>query len=180
MTRSWTAPKGMLSREVTPLSKPKPPTMMGPKVWREEVSGRKSRREKKRTHVDNSGRHIEAERHADKQPALGLDSSLQCLLPLELTRSGTRLVGAEPLDTLKPLLLGEEASGGDVIIEEVVYNRSGDDGEQTDEDEEDAPRGERAIDLTETVGDGGGEHGGDSVRSVPAREVVVSGRVRKK
>ena len=117
--------------------------------------------------VADHGRDVEAKSHANEKPTLGLEKGFDSLLPLELSRTGTSLVGAEPLDSLQLLVLREEASRGDIVIHEHVHHRRGEDGYETDKDEQNAPRGDAPIDLPKAIGNGSGKHGGKTVGSVP-------------
>ncbi|KAJ0165013.1 hypothetical protein CTA2_12598 [Colletotrichum tanaceti] len=120
--------------------------------------------------VCDGGGDVEADGHADEEPALGLVEGLGDLGPLEVAAAGAGLVGAQALDGLQLLAVGEEAGRGDIVVEDEVDEGRGEDGEEADEDEEDLPGvdGGGVVDLAEAVGDGGGEDGGQAVGAVPA------------
>ena len=89
----------------------------------------------------------------------------------EAAGAGAGLVGAEALDGLGFFGGGEEAGGGDVVVEFPVDERDGDDGEQADEEEDDLPGAQDVgVDVAEPVGDGGRDDGGDAVGRVPRRD----------
>jgi hypothetical protein len=58
------------------------------------------------------------------------------VIPLQLARAGTSLVGAQALEGLDTLVRGEEARRGDVVVEKPPYDGGGDDGEEADEEED--------------------------------------------
>lgn len=62
-------------------------------------------------------------------------------------RSGTGLVGAEPLDGHDFLLLGEEAGGLDVIVEEEPDERGRGNGDDTSKEIESLPSLEASVNM---------------------------------
>lgn len=61
------------------------------------------------------------------------------MTPFEFFGANTGVVCAKTLNGLGALMIGEEACVFDVVFELPVYERSGDDGDETDEEENTAP-----------------------------------------
>ncbi len=107
---------------------------------------------------------------------------------LELVSPRAGLIGTQAFHSLRLVFWGEEARGGDVVVELPVYDGRGDDGHETDE-EEDAvclsagwyhidcveegtahlPRlQDRRWDVTEAIRQRGRDHSRQPVRSIPS------------
>lgn len=111
---------------------------------------------------------VEAHGHTNKQPTFGLVKSFPDLTPLELVSSRAGLIGAKTLDGLQLLVLGEKPGRGNVAVEEVPDDGGGEDGNETNKDEENLPRVDGSIDLAQAIRDRGSKHGGKTVGAVPA------------
>lgn len=90
--------------------------------------------------VADRGSDIDAERHGEEKPGLGLDEELDNLLPLELGVDDSGVVGAKTLDSLLAVLLIEEASGHDRVVEAEEEDRGSEDGDETENEEDDLVR----------------------------------------
>ena len=118
--------------------------------------------------VRDTGTDVEQHGQADPEVCLGFEGELPDVGPFELARSRAGLVCAQPFDGFGLVFLGQEASGGDVVVEFPVDNGGGGDGDEADEHEDDLPGFEVcAGDAAEAVGEGRSQHGRHAVRAVP-------------
>jgi len=86
--------------------------------------------------VGDPGADIKKEGQSDPEVSLGFEGQLEEVGGFELARAGAGLVGAQAFDGFWFVRFGEEACGGDVVVEVPVDEGDGSDGYEADEEED--------------------------------------------